>query len=226
MEQHWTRPQQHGPRRGRPPLPSQAAKRRTQSPRRRDGGQAHGQGGAADRRPAQRPGPARRLPVAARDHAPPPVIQRLRQVPNPRLTGLGGGLFCGAVMFVLGCLDALLLDASPAVYGVLFLPVCVLTAVWIRRGDLLSAPVVVPIGFAVGLLPVADGGEGLLGTLMGLVSALATQAVWLYAGTLIAGVTALVRRAASAPARAAERAGARASERAGAGPGAAARRRG
>nr|BFD82925.1 hypothetical protein StreXyl84_23260 [Streptomyces sp. Xyl84] len=176
--------------------------------------------------------PARRAPAAARNHAPPPVIQRLRQVPNPRLTGLGGGLFCGGVMFVLGCLDALLLDASPAVYGVLFLPVCVLTAVWIRRGDLLSAPVVVPIGFAVGLLPVADGGEGLLGTLMGLVTALATQAVWLYAGTLVAGVTALVRRAASAPARAAEQAGARGCERAGAGAGAgaekgaAARRRG
>ncbi|MFB7596045.1 DUF6542 domain-containing protein [Streptomyces sp. NPDC056160] len=117
-------------------------------------------------------------------------------------------------MFVLGCLDALLLDASPTVYGVLFVPVCALTAVWTRKGDLLSAPVVVPIGFAVGLLPVADGGGGVLGTLMGLVTALSTQAVWLYGGTLIAGVTALVRRAASAPARAGERAGQRAGERA------------
>lgn len=37
-------------------------------------------------------------------------------------------------MFVLGCIDQLLFGASLTVYGVLFLPVCVLTAVWIRRG--------------------------------------------------------------------------------------------
>ncbi|MFI2644587.1 DUF6542 domain-containing protein [Streptomyces sp. NPDC018610] len=127
-------------------------------------------------------------------------MRRLRRLPNPRLTGLGGGLFCGALMFALGCLDALLLGGAQAPYGVLFLPVCALTAVWVRKGDLLTAPVVVPIGFTVGLLPVADG-DGVLGTLMGLVTALATQAVWLYAGTLVAGVTALMRRAALATAR-------------------------
>ncbi|WP_458245470.1 DUF6542 domain-containing protein [Streptomyces sp. MAI_2237] len=117
-------------------------------------------------------------------------------MPNPRLTGLGGGLFCGAVMFVLGCLDDLLLGGSPTVYGVLFLPVCVLTAAWVRKGDLVTAPVVVPIAFAVGLLPVADSSGGVLGRLMGLVTALATQAGWLYGGTLIAGVIATVRKAA------------------------------
>lgn len=56
-------------------------------------------------------------------------------------------------MFVLACLDELLFGASPALYGVLFLPVCALTALWVRRGDLVSAPVVVPIAFAFGLLP-------------------------------------------------------------------------
>lgn len=120
------------------------------------------------------------------------MVQALRRLPNPRLTGLGGGLFCGAVMFVIGCLDQLLFGASLTVYGVLFLPVCVLTAVWIRRGDLVTAPVVVPIAFAVGLLAVADGGTG--GRLMGLVTALATQAGWLYGGTLIAGLIATVRK--------------------------------
>ncbi|MFD8301065.1 DUF6542 domain-containing protein [Streptomyces sp. NPDC059690] len=119
-----------------------------------------------------------------------------RRLPNPRLTGLGGGLFCGAVMFVLGCLDDLLLGGSLTVYGVLFLPVCVLTAAWVRKGDLVTAPVVVPIAFAVGLLPVADSGGGALGRLMGLVTALATQAGWLYGGTLIAGLMVTVRRAA------------------------------
>jgi hypothetical protein len=115
-------------------------------------------------------------------------------LPNPRLTGLGGGLFCGALMFALGCLDQLLFGASLRVYGVLFLPVCLLTAVWVRKGDLATAPVVVPIAFAVGLLPVADSSGGLLGRLMGLVTALATQAGWLYGGTLVAGVIVTARK--------------------------------
>ncbi|MYU04126.1 hypothetical protein GTY81_09530 [Streptomyces sp. SID8366] len=115
-------------------------------------------------------------------------------LPGPRLTGLGGGLFCVAAMFVLGCLDELLFGGSPPVYGVLFLPVCVLTALWVRPGDVLTAPVAVPIAFAAGLLVVADGREGVLGRLMGLVTGLATQAGWLYGGTLVAGVIVLVRR--------------------------------
>ncbi|KYK15937.1 hypothetical protein AUW26_19810 [Streptomyces sp. CC71] len=115
-------------------------------------------------------------------------------MPNPRLTGLGGGLFCAAVMLVLGFLDQLLFGASLTVYGVLFLPVCLLTALWVRRGDLLTAPVVVPIAFAVGLLTVAESGEGVGGRLMGLVTTLATEAGWLYGGTLVAGSTVLVRR--------------------------------
>lgn len=118
----------------------------------------------------------------------------MRRMPDPRLTGLGGGLFCGTLMFVLGCLDRLLLGASPTVYGVLFLPVCLLTALWVRKGDLASPPVVVPIAFAVGLLPVAGGDGGLSGRLMGLVTALATQALWLYAGTFVAGAVATVRK--------------------------------
>ncbi|KUN82725.1 hypothetical protein AQJ66_21310 [Streptomyces bungoensis] len=118
-----------------------------------------------------------------------------------RLTGLGGGVFCAAVMFLLGWLDEVLIGGSLTLYGVLFLPVCVLTALWLRGGDLLTAPVVAPIAFAVGLLPVADGGGGTAGRLMGLVTALATEAGWLYGGTLIAGVLALVRRALEVRAR-------------------------
>jgi hypothetical protein len=97
-------------------------------------------------------------------------------------------------MFTLACLDHLLFGGSPTVYGVLFLPVCVLTALWIRRGDLLTAPVVVPIAFAVGLFPVADGSGGLANRLMGLFTGLATQAGWLYGGTLVAGLIATLRR--------------------------------
>ncbi|WP_133912620.1 DUF6542 domain-containing protein [Streptomyces sp. NBC_00582] len=104
-------------------------------------------------------------------------------------------------MFALGGVDEMLFGSSLTVYGVLFLPVCLLIALWVRPGDLLSAPVVVPIAFAVGLLPVTGGADGLGTRLMGLVAALATQAAWLYAGTLVAAMTVLVRGVRRATAR-------------------------
>ncbi|MER7225925.1 DUF6542 domain-containing protein [Streptomyces rubradiris] len=154
--------------------------------RRRPGGARASSGGSGGGAGAGRSG--RRPRGASATVSPGP------RLPNPRLTGLGSGLFCTVAMFLLGCLDQLLFGASPAVYGVLFLPVCVLTALWVRGGDVLSAPVVLPIAFAVGLLPVAEGGGGLLGRLMGLVTGLATQAGWLYGGTLLAAAIVLVRR--------------------------------
>ncbi|WP_369261740.1 DUF6542 domain-containing protein [Streptomyces sp. R35] len=178
MEQHRTRPPQYRPRRGMP-VPAQA-----------------GRGSDGD---VRRGAPAARRPA-------PPLVQAVRRMPNPRLTGLGSGLFCGASMFALGCLDQLLFGASPTVYGVLFLPVCALTAVWVRRGDLVTAPVVVPIAFAFGLLPVADdSGGGVGGHAMGLVTALALQAGWLYGGTLVAGLIVTVRKVRLMSRRAAQR---------------------
>nr|WP_191871667.1 DUF6542 domain-containing protein [Streptomyces filipinensis] len=174
MEQRRTRPPNDGARRGSPKpshLPPQA--------RRRPGGERRPGPGA--RRPGRRERAARPVPPG-----PPPS--------GARLTGLGSGLFCAVVMFLLGCLDSLLFGASLTVYGVLFLPVCVLTALWVRAGDVLTAPVVMPIAFAVGLVPVTDGSEGLLGRLMGLFTGLATQAGWLYGGTLATGLIVLVRR--------------------------------
>ncbi|MFM9593562.1 DUF6542 domain-containing protein [Streptomyces scabiei] len=126
-------------------------------------------------------------------------------MPNPRLTDLGCGLFCGLAMFVLAGLDRLLFGASTALYGVLFLLVSALTAVWVRRGDLASAPVVVPIAFAAGLPLLAEGEGGLGGHLMALVTALAMQAGWLYGGTLVAGVIVTVRKLRLMARRAAER---------------------
>ncbi|GGS26056.1 DUF6542 domain-containing protein [Streptomyces griseoviridis] len=180
MEQHRTRPAQYGPRRGRPPLPPQ------------------GRGPEGRPRPARAPGPDAQRSVrggAPRGPVPSPAAPPLlRRLPNPRLTGLGGGLFCAAVMLASGFLDQLLFGSSRTVYGVLFLPACVLTAVWVRRGDLLTAPIVVPIAFAVGLTTVADGGDGFTGALGGFVTALAMEAGWLYGGTLIAGTIVIVRR--------------------------------
>ncbi|MFE1287510.1 DUF6542 domain-containing protein [Streptomyces sp. NPDC058751] len=167
MEQHRTRPPQYRPRRGAA-VPAQA-------------GRAAGGG-------VRRDGPAARRPAPA-------GVRRERRPSRPRLTGLGGGLFCGASMFALACLDLLLFDGSATVYGVLFLPVCVLTALWVRPGDLVTAPVVVPIAFVCGLPPITeDGGGGFGGYLMGLVTALALQAGWLYGGTLAAVLVVAVRR--------------------------------
>ncbi|MCS0602357.1 hypothetical protein NX794_14225 [Streptomyces sp. LP11] len=158
--------------------------------RRRPGGGPAAAGGERVGRP-RRPAEGERPRAALRGPRPPAPGPRL---PNPRLTGLGSGLFCALAMFLLGCLDLLLFGGSLTAYGVLFLPVCALTALWVHDGDLLTAPVVVPIAFVTGLLPVADGSGGLLGRLMGLVTALATQASWLYGGTLVAGVIVLGRR--------------------------------
>ncbi|MBD0843047.1 DUF6542 domain-containing protein [Streptomyces sp. TRM68416] len=184
MEQHRTRPAQdgqqgqRGTRRGSAPLPPQA------------------RGGTRDAqaRGTQARGAGPRRPPAAVRRPPPPVVRAVRRLPNPRLTGLGVGLFCTALMLALGGLDALLFGASPTVYGVLFLPVCVLTAAWVRKADLVTAVIVVPIAFVLGLVLVADSGDGTGDRLMGLFTALATEAGWLYGGTLLAGVIVTVRK--------------------------------
>ncbi|MGW0607308.1 DUF6542 domain-containing protein [Streptomyces sp. NPDC002644] len=119
------------------------------------------------------------------------AARTVRRFPNPRLTGLGCGLFCAAAMVVLGLLS-MLVGGSVTVYGLLFLPVSLLTALWVRPGDLLTAPIIGPIAYALGLLFVADG-SGVGGQAMGYFTALATGAGWLYGGTLITGLTATVR---------------------------------
>ncbi|MEU8889796.1 DUF6542 domain-containing protein [Streptomyces sp. NPDC048442] len=123
-----------------------------------------------------------------------PVVLALRRLPNPRLTGLGGGLFASLTMLALAFLDLLLFDGSPVVYGVLFLPVSLVTALWVRPADLVTAPISVPIAFACGLLPIAGGSDGFGSRLMAVVTALAVHAGWLYGGTLIAGLIASVRK--------------------------------
>ncbi|MEU6123634.1 DUF6542 domain-containing protein [Streptomyces sp. NPDC047123] len=123
-----------------------------------------------------------------------PLLRTLRRIPNPRLTGLGSGLFCTAVMFLLACLLQLVADGSVVAYGVLFLPVAALTALWVRPADLVTAPVGVPIAFAAGVLPVAGGTGGFGGQVMGLVTTLALHAGWLYGGTLVAGLVVTVRK--------------------------------
>ncbi|MFD0023430.1 DUF6542 domain-containing protein [Streptomyces sp. NPDC058382] len=123
-----------------------------------------------------------------------PAVLALRRLPNPRLTGIGAGLFAAVTMFVLACADWLLFDGSAIVFGVLFLPVSALTAFWVRPADLVTAPISVPIAFAVGIFPISGGAGGFGGQAMAVVTALAVHAGWLYGGTLIAGLIATVRK--------------------------------
>lgn len=153
--------------------------------------------GAAVYRVAARPGSpgSGRVERAVPVRRPvPPVVVALRRLPNPRLTGLGAGLFAAATMLVLGLLDQLLLDGSPIAFGLLFLPVSALTALWVRTADLVTAPISVPIAFAVGVVPIAGGTGGFGGQAMAVVTALAVHAGWLYGGTLVAGLITSVRK--------------------------------
>ncbi|WP_349637083.1 DUF6542 domain-containing protein [Streptomyces sp. RerS4] len=126
----------------------------------------------------------------------PPAGGPARRLPRPLLTGLGGGLFACLAMLLVAGICRLLFDSSLFVYGLLFLPVAAANAVWVRPADLITAPVSVPIAFAAGVWPVSGGSGGFGGELMGVVSALSLHAGWLYAGTLVAALIALVRRAA------------------------------
>ncbi|MEU5998728.1 MULTISPECIES: DUF6542 domain-containing protein [unclassified Streptomyces] len=177
MEQHRTRPPQPQARpRRTAPLPPQG--------RPADSATVY-------RAPSR---PRRPVPPFVRNLRALPIYRRLRAMPNPRLTGLGSGLFCTAAMFLLACLLWLLFGSSVVAYGVLFLPVSVLTAFWVRPADLVTAPVAAPIAFAVGLVPISGGTGGFGGHFMGLITSLALHAGWLYAGTLAAGLIVTVRR--------------------------------
>ncbi|MEU6360000.1 DUF6542 domain-containing protein [Streptomyces albidoflavus] len=165
------------------------------------------QGSPADARPPAAPGPRRGQDAAravrlrpgrpgrpGRDAARPRGV--VRRMPRPRLTGLGAGLLSTAAMVVAGAVAWLLpAGAQTVAFGVLFLPVCALTGLWVRPADLAMGPVVVPLAYAIGVLPVAEGGgAGFTGQVMGLVTTLALNAGWLYGGTLVAGVIVTVRK--------------------------------
>lgn len=185
VEQHRTRPPQRRQTRPAPlsPLGTKAAEGAEAVA---GAGEAKAAGGASAGRVMSAPA-GRGRPVA-------PAVLALRRLPNPRLTGIGAGLFAAAVMFVIGCADWLLFDGSSAVFGVLFLPVSALAAFWVRPADLVTAPISVPIAFAVGIIPISGGTGGFGGQAMAVVTALAVHAGWLYGGTLVAGLIATVRK--------------------------------
>ncbi|MHC3412811.1 DUF6542 domain-containing protein, partial [Streptomyces sp. DT17] len=74
--------------------------------------------------------------------------------------------FAAVSMFVFACLENLNYDGAHAQFGVLFLPVDALTALWVRPAELVSAAIIVPIAFALGVIPVAGGSGGFGGQTM------------------------------------------------------------
>lgn len=164
-------------------------------------------------------------PVGERASVPPPVVPESsavyrarpqrplpaapdglrRRMPAAKLTGLGCWLLATLALLAFACLDQLLLGGAQIPYGVFFLLVGVGAAVWVRPYDLICAPVTLPIAFTLGVVPIHRGGDGFGGLLMGVFTVLALNAGWLYAGTLVCGLIAVVRWAAVSARRRASR---------------------
>ncbi|GAB2803028.1 hypothetical protein GCM10027091_38790 [Streptomyces daliensis] len=118
------------------------------------------------------------------------------RLPRPRLTALGGGVLSTLLTVIVGGLDELLLDGSGPVYGVFFLLISAVCALWVRPADVFTSAVSVPLAFTIGLLLISDGGGSFGSHVMALFSALSSNAVWLYGGTLLALLIATMRKAA------------------------------
>ncbi|MBN3930480.1 hypothetical protein IQ279_12680 [Streptomyces verrucosisporus] len=173
MEQHSARIPRLRPRRrtAQPSSPEAAKSTRRDAPERPDPDPPR-----ADTRTARTGPPARR-----------------EWPPGARLTGLGCGLLATGAMLLAGGLDALLLGGDPAVYGISFVLVSAVCALWVRPADLAAAPIAVPIAFTAGLVFVSGGSGGPADRLVELVTALAVHTGWLYGGTLTAVAVAVAR---------------------------------
>ncbi|MEU8913594.1 DUF6542 domain-containing protein [Streptomyces libani] len=127
--------------------------------------------------------------------APGPPAGPRRRMPAAKLTGLGCWLLATLALLAFAFVDRLLFGGAPTAYGVCYLLVGIGAAVWVRPYDLVCAPVTLPIAFTLGALPIQHGAEGFEGLLMGVFTVLALNAGWLYAGTLVCALLAIVRRA-------------------------------
>ncbi|MFD7921244.1 DUF6542 domain-containing protein [Streptomyces sp. NPDC059740] len=158
------------------------------------GGAEGGRPGGAGRRPGRRQGGAAGTGTVYRAGGRRVLPALLERLPAARLTGLGCGLLSTLALFVFACLDWLLLDGSPAVYGGFFLLVSLAAALWVRPYDLITPPVTLPIAFTLGTVPISGDGDGVGGLAVGVFSVLALQVGWLYAGTGLSVVLVLLRK--------------------------------
>ncbi|MFC4493504.1 DUF6542 domain-containing protein [Streptomyces ovatisporus] len=170
---------------GSPLAPAQPPAAASQRARRRGGGDAGAEAAALYH--AQL-----RFPLV-----PARLTDALSWLPRARLTALGVGTLAVLLMLIAGGTDRLLFGGSVTFYGGAFLVTTVVCAGWVRPADLWTAPVAAPLAFTAGLLFISGGPgtQGFMQHLTSLFPALAVNAVWLYAGTLLAGLVALVRKA-------------------------------
>lgn len=153
-----------------------------------------GSGKHRTRRPGKAPGGEAAAVYRATQQRPaPPLFLALLRVPGPRLTPLGGGLLATGLMLVTGGLVRFFLGSAPVVYGAVFLVVSLCCALWVRPADAIAAPIAAPPAFAVGMVAFGEGTGGLPAYLVGAATQLAMEAPWLYGGTLLAAVIALLR---------------------------------
>jgi hypothetical protein len=116
----------------------------------------------------------------------------------PRLTGLGIWVSITLITVAGGAADSVFFGGPGTLFGPVFVAACVTGGLWVRPYDLSVAPISAPIAFALALVLTADTvNGGLSGHVMGLLTGLALQTGWLYAGTLCAAVIVAVRKLAA-----------------------------
>lgn len=133
--------------------------------------------------------------------SPAALLSRLAH-PSARLTGFGTGVVITAITLAGGAVDSWLFNGPGIFFGIVFVAASIGGALWVRPYDLAAAPVSAPIAFAIALVVTGDTGSGgIVGHLMGTVTGLATHTAWLYAGTILAAVVAVVRKFTARPPR-------------------------
>ncbi|MFC5908961.1 DUF6542 domain-containing protein, partial [Streptacidiphilus monticola] len=111
-----------------------------------------------------------------------------------RLTAVGSGALTLAVTLAGGAVDAWLFDDSGWLLGLAYLVACFQAAVRVRPADLAAAPIAGPICFALTLVLVGpSAGPGVSGQIVGLATALALHAAWLFGGTGLSAAIVLAR---------------------------------
>jgi hypothetical protein len=156
-----------------------------------------------DRAPVRAPGTPEPRPGAGQRPGPRAAGQRGGGSSAPhRLTAVGGAVVTLGATLLGGAADFWLFGGSGIVMGLVYIAACFQVAVRVRAADLAIAPICGPIAFAVTLVLLGPSPDGsVLGHVVGLATALALQAGWLFTGTAVSLLIVLARRIALTRAR-------------------------
>ncbi|MFC1432785.1 DUF6542 domain-containing protein [Streptacidiphilus sp. N1-3] len=119
-----------------------------------------------------------------------------------RLTAVGGAVVMLGATLLGGAADFWLFGGAGIAMGLVYVATCFQVAVRVRAADLAIAPICGPIAFAATLVLLGAGPDhSFLGRVVGLATALALQAGWLFTGTAVALLIVLARHIALTRAR-------------------------